>query len=328
MYKNKKIFITGGAGYVGSVLVPILLDQGYKVTVFDLFIYGESGLKNQNLKFVKGDIRDIEALKQAIPGHDLVLHMACVSNDPSFDLDPLLGKEVNYDAFRPLVEISKSSSVNSFINISSSSVYGLKSIPNVYEESSLEPLTDYSKYKVDCEKILASYTSDSFRTVSLRPATVCGYSPRQRFDVVVNILTNQAYNNKKIIVFGGEQLRPNIHIRDLCKAISMLITFDMNKISGEIFNIGANNLTINEIAKIVKRVIDNGSVIHNEPINDLRSYHIASSKIKDSIGFEPLLTVEDAVNDLKSAFESNLLPNSLNDPKYFNIKKMQNIKLK
>ena len=213
----KNIFITGGAGYVGSVLVPHLLDKGYMVTCLDLMIYGEEVLKKHpRLKIVKGDIRDVNLLQKVLTNQDIVIHLACISNDPSFELNPKLGKMINLDAFTPLVEISKRNFVKRFIYASSSSVYGIKSEKNVYEDMKLEPLTDYSKFKVDCEKILAKYSSSDFTTTTIRPATVCGYSPRQRLDLVVNILTNLGYHKKTIKVFGGSQLRPNIHINDMC----------------------------------------------------------------------------------------------------------------
>ena len=183
-------------------------------------IYGEHVLqKHENLNAIKGDIRDQDLLKKLIPGHDVVIHLACISNDPSFEMNPGLGKSINLDAFRPLVEISKNSNVKRFFYASSSSVYGIKEEPNVHEEMELEPLTDYSIFKADCEKILAEYQSDDFTTATIRPATVCGYSPRQRLDVVVNILTNLAYHKREISIFGGDQLRPNIHIKDMVEVI-------------------------------------------------------------------------------------------------------------
>ena len=327
-YNNKKIFITGGAGYVGAVLVPNLLDNGYVVTVLDLMIYGENVLPSHpNLNAIKGDIRDQTLLQKLLPGHDAVIHLACISNDPSFELNPDLGKSINLDAFQPLVEISKSCSVKRFIYASSSSVYGIKDEPNVHEEMELEPLTDYSQFKADCEKILAEYQSDDFTTVTIRPATVCGYSPRQRLDVVVNILTNLAYHKREISVFGGDQLRPNIHIADMVEAYMTLLDADKEKIAGKIFNAGYENQSVSMIAETVKNVVGEDVKLITTPSDDNRSYHISSQKIKDEIGFETTHTIQDAVEDLCAAFDKGLLPNSLEDEMYFNIKRMQNVEL-
>tara|TARA_B100001105_G_C22323176_1_gene413476 strand:+ start:11 stop:991 length:981 start_codon:yes stop_codon:yes gene_type:complete len=323
-----KIFITGGAGYVGAVLVPNLLDNGYVVTVLDLMIYGENVLPSHpNLNAVKGDIRDQALLQKLLPGHDAVIHLACISNDPSFELNPDLGKSINLDAFQPLVEISKSCSVKRFIYASSSSVYGIKDEPNVHEEMVLEPLTDYSQFKADCEKILAEYQSDDFTTVTIRPATVCGYSPRQRLDVVVNILTNLAYHKREISVFGGDQLRPNIHIADMVEAYMVIIKAPKDKVAGKIFNAGYENQSVSKIAETVKNVVGEDVKLITTPSDDNRSYHISSQKIKDEIGFETTHTIQDAVEDLCAAFDKGLLPNSLEDEMYFNIKRMQNVEL-
>ena len=324
----KKIFITGGAGYVGSKLVPKLLESGYEVTVLDLMIYGENVLDDhKKLKKIKGDIRNKNLLEKIIPGHDAVLHLACISNDPSFELNPSLGKSINYDAFEPLVKASVESKVNRFIYASSSSVYGIKKEKMVNETMSLEPLTDYSKFKADCEKILLKYQSDNFITTIIRPATVCGYAPRQRFDLVVNILTNLAYNKREIKVFGGKQLRPNIHISDMINAYLMVLEAPKNLISGEIFNVGYDNQSVDVIAQTVKKVVGSDVKIVNVQSNDDRSYHISSSKVETVLNFKPIFTVEDAVIDLTKAFEKKLLPNSLDDEKYFNIKRMQSINL-
>ncbi len=324
----KRIFITGGAGYVGAVLTPFLLQKGYHVSVLDLMIYGEEVLmSNNNLRIIKGDIRDTNLLKKELPNHDIVIHLACISNDPSFELNPTLGRSINLDAFRPLVEISKKSLVKRFIYASSSSVYGLKKEKEIHENISLEPLTDYSKYKAECETILKSYESENFTPIIIRPATVCGYSPRQRLDVVVNILTNLAYNKRKISVFGGKQLRPNIHIKDMANVYDKLITANKSKVSGEIFNVGYENKSVLELAKIVKDVLGNDIKLEETPTNDNRSYHISSNKIKKVLNFDAQFTIKDAINDLFDAFEKRLLPNSLTDDKYFNIKRMNSINL-
>tara|TARA_E500000178_G_C17031865_1_gene761027 strand:+ start:2550 stop:3530 length:981 start_codon:yes stop_codon:yes gene_type:complete len=325
----KKIFITGGAGYVGSILTPYLLQKGYCVTVLDLMIYGEEVLqKHKNLEIISGDIRDTHLLEEKIPGHDVLIHLACISNDPSFELNPKLGKSINLDAFEPLVKISKKSSVSRLIYASSSSVYGIKKEQNVNESMSLEPLTDYSKFKADCEKILFKYQSFDFTPVVIRPATVCGYAPRQRLDVVVNILTNLAFHKKEISVFGGNQLRPNIHIFDMARAYEYLIKAKKEKISGEIFNAGYENQSVNYLASQVKKVIGDDVKIKYLESDDNRSYHISSLKIKKTLGFETKKTIEDAIRDLKDAFLSKKLKDTLTDEKYFNIKKMNNLNLK
>jgi nucleoside-diphosphate-sugar epimerase len=325
----KKIFITGGAGYVGSKLVPRLLELDYEVTVLDLMIYGEHVLENhEKLKKIKGDIRNKGLLEKIIPGHDSVLHLACISNDPSFELNPSLGKSINYDAFEPLVKTSVESSVSKFIYASSSSVYGIKKEKNVTEDMKLEPLTDYSKFKGGCEKILNSYKSDNFITTTIRPSTVCGFAKRQRLDLVVNILTNHAYHNKEIKVLGGDQLRPNIHINDMVNSYLAVLDAPSHKINGEIFNVGFKNQSVNELALDVKEVIGKDVKIIHEKSNDNRSYHVSSDKIRKVLDFNTKYTIKDAVSDLKSAFERKNLLNTFKDEFFFNIKRMQSINLK
>ena len=327
--KFKNILITGGAGYVGSVLTKDLLKKGYQVTVLDLMIYGSEVLtKHKNLSIIKGDIRDQNLLNKVIPGHEVIIHLACISNDPSFELNPKLGRSINLESFLPLVEISKKKDVKRFIYASSSSVYGIKNEKDVHEDMELNPLTDYSKYKMECERILLKFKSKDFTPVIIRPATVCGYSPRQRLDVVVNIFANLGFNNREIKVFGGKQLRPNIHMKDMVNAYLILLEAENEKVSGEIFNAGYENISVQDLAKLTKSVLGDDIKLHNIPSNDNRSYHISSKKIKNILKFEPKYTIKNAIEDLKVAFEKKLLPNSLKDEKYFNIKKMQKINLK
>lgn len=323
-----KILITGGAGYVGSKLTPELIKLGHEITVLDLMIYGEEVLENHvNLKKIKGDIRDKKLLERIVPGHDAVIHLACISNDPSFELNPTLGKSINLDAFEPLVQISRNNNIYRFIYASSSSVYGIKKEKDVTEDMKLEPLTDYSKFKGDCEKILNSYKSDDFVVTTIRPSTVCGYAKRQRLDLVVNILTNHAYHNKKIRVFGGSQLRPNIHINDMINSYICILNSDYKKINGEIFNVGYRNQTVDELALDVKSVIGDEVQIKKERSNDNRSYHVSSKKIKDILGFETQYSIQDGIRDLQNAFSKGMIKNSFEDEKYFNIKRMQSINL-
>ena len=326
--KSEKIFITGGAGYVGAVLVPRLLNEGYEVTVFDLMIYGEQVLpEDSRLTTIKGDIRDTDLLRMSIPGHDVVIHLACISNDPSFELNPTLGRSINLDAFRPLVEISRNAGIKKFVYASSSSVYGVKQEENVDESMTLEPLTDYSRFKADCEQILLEYQSPDFTTVTIRPATVCGYSPRQRLDVVVNILTNLAYHKREITVFGGTQLRPNIHIEDMVEAYIAVLRAPVDVIAGQIYNAGYENQPVSELAEIVRQEVGADVKLTTTSTDDNRSYHISSQKIKDQLGFRATFNINKAVKDLLDAFEKGWLPNSLEDEIYFNIQRMQSLNL-
>ena len=326
--KSENIFLTGGAGYVGAVLVPRLLNEGYEVTVLDLMIYGEQVLpEDSKLTTIKGDIRDADLLRMSIPGHDVVIHLACISNDPSFELNPTLGRSINLDAFRPLVEISRNVGIRKFVYASSSSVYGVKQEENVDESMALEPLTDYSRFKADCEQILLEYQSPDFTTVTIRPATVCGYSPRQRLDVVVNILTNLAYHKREITVFGGTQLRPNIHIEDMVEAYIAVLRAPIDMIAGQIYNAGYENQPVSELAEIVRQEVGADVKLTTTSTDDNRSYHISSQKIKDQLGFRATFNINKAVKDLLDAFEKGWLPNSLEDEIYFNIRRMQSLNL-
>ena len=325
----RTVLVTGGAGYVGSVLVPKLLDKEYKVKVLDLYIYGEDVLapvkENPNLKEVRGDIRDRSLLEREVPGTDAIIHLACISNDPSYELDPRLGKSINYDAFIPLVEIAKRNGVKRFIYASTSSVYGVKQEDEVTEDMPLEPLTDYSKYKGKCEEVLLRQATEDFIATVIRPATVCGYSPRQRLDLTVNILTNHAINNGQITVFGGEQKRPNIHIQDITDLYVLLLEQPAHKIQRKIYNASYENHTIREIAEIVNRTLGDRIPIAIQPTNDMRSYHISAKRIKQELEFEPRHTIEEAILDLEGAFELGRIPNPMTDIRYYNIKVMQAI---
>ena len=328
----KQVLVTGGAGYVGSVLVPKLLNNGYMVKVLDLYLYGDNVLSavkdHPNLEEIKGDVRNQELLQQVMPGCDTVIHLACISNDPSFDLNPDLGKSINYDAFTPLVNISRDNGVRRFIYASSASVYGIKEVENVTEDMSLEPLTDYSKYKALCEDVLHKYQSPEFTTVIVRPATICGYSPRLRLDLVVNILTNHAVNTGQIKILGGEQKRPNLHIQDMTDVYMLLLKERDDKVS-HTFNIGCGNHTVRQLAEIVRDAVGAESVkMVVTPTNDPRSYHISSEKINNELGFYPQYTIEDAVQDLIVSFRDGLIPNSMTDSRYFNINLMQEIGLR
>lgn len=316
---------------MGAVLVPKLLQKGYQVRVLDLYLFGERVLEavmgHPNLEQIKGDIREQVVVRRALQGCDAIIHLACISNDPSFALNPALGRSINYEAFGPLVQISKESGVRRFVYASSSSVYGVKSESNVTENLPLEPLTDYSKYKALCEPVLLSVREPGFATLILRPATVCGYSPRLRLDLTVNILINHAVNNRKIPVFGGQQMRPNIHIEDVTDLYVKSLEWPDDAIDGKIFNAGYENRQVIEIADIVRRVVGKDVEVVTAPTDDNRSYHISSDKIRRELGFEPKKTIEDAVRDLYMAFADGLIPNPMTDIRYYNVETMQRLQL-
>jgi len=332
MIERKTVLVTGGAGYVGAVLVPKLLGKGYRVKVIDLYLYGEevlSAVRGQsNLKEVRGDIRDRTLLEKEIPGTDVIIHLACISNDPSYELDPRLAKSINYDAFLQLIEVAKKSAVKGFIYASSSSVYGIKKEAEVTEDLPLEPLTDYSKYKALGEEALLAAAADDFLVTIVRPSTVCGYSPRLRLDLTVNILTNHAINKGVITVFGGEQKRPNIHIEDMANLYLFLLEQPAVNIHKKIYNVGYENFKVRELAEKVKRTLGEKIDIVYTPSNDNRSYHVSSEKIKRELGFAPKFTIEDAILGLQAAFVAGKIPDSMTDIRYYNIKTMQAVSLK
>jgi nucleoside-diphosphate-sugar epimerase len=332
--KFKNVLVTGGAGYVGSLLVPQLLDLGYHVTVYDIMYFGDDFLPKQDpaLRIIEGDIRDTAKLAKACQGQDVVISLACISNDASFELDERLSTSVNLDAFEPMVIAAKRAGVKRFIYASSSSVYGVSDKPDVTEDHPLLPLTLYNKYKGLCEPLLFKHQSPDFVCVTIRPATVCGYAPRQRLDLSVNILTNHAINNGKITVFGGTQLRPNLHVQDMCDLYELLLEIPDAKIAGETFNAGYQNMSIMDIARTVRDVVmkefpDRAAIdIVTTPTDDIRSYHINSDKIRRMLGFSPRHTVEDAVRDLCKAFKANKLPNSMTDDRYFNVRQLKSLR--
>lgn len=331
----KKVLVFGGAGYCGSLLVPQLLSKGWEVTVYDTMWYGDNQFpKRDKLRLIQGDVRDLKKVQRASINQDCILHLACISNDASFELDEELSTSVNLNSFEPLVLAAKQAGVRRFVFASSSSVYGVSNSPDVTEDHPLVPLTLYNKYKGMCEPLLLKHTNDNFVGVIFRPATVCGYSPRQRLDLSVNILTNHAVSNNKILVFGGEQLRPNLHIQDYADLCILLLSAPDQKVSNQIFNVGYDNMSISSIAKTVKKVVEEiypekkDIPIEVSESNDPRSYHIDSNKIKISLGFQPKYSVEDAVRDLCNAFREGLLPNSFSEDRHYNVRTMKSIGVK
>jgi nucleoside-diphosphate-sugar epimerase len=326
----KNVLVTGGAGYVGNVLIPRLLGEGYNVTVYDVMYFGRRTLPDHpKLKIVEGDIRDAVRIAGALQGIDAVLHLACISNDASFELDEALSTTINFDAFEPIVVAAREAGVRRFVYCSTSSVYGVSDAPEVTEDHPLVPLTYYNKYKGMCEPLLFKHKADDFTCVTIRPATVCGYSPRMRLDLSVNILTNHAVNKGVITVFGGAQKRPNLHVQDVVDVYLLMLEAPHAKIHGETFNVGHQNMTIMDIALLVKRVVEEELPgrppidIRVTPSDDNRSYHINSDKIRRVLGYVPRRSIEDAVRELCRAFAGGKIPNSFDDDRYYNVRTLK-----
>ncbi|HLP07693.1 MAG TPA: SDR family oxidoreductase [Opitutaceae bacterium] len=309
----KHILLTGGCGYVGTVLTESLLQAGHRVTVFDIQWFGNYLPPHANLTVVRGDIREIATVPMA--GIDVVLHLANVANDPCAELNSKLNWEVNVLATKFLVEKAIACGVRQFVYASSGSVYGVKDEPEVTEELPLVPISDYNKTKMCSERVLLSY-ADQIRIQIVRPATVCGFSPRMRLDLSVNILTWLALRDGRITVFGGAQTRPNIHLRDMVRVYHHFLAHP--ELAG-IYNAGFENISILEIAERVKRHLPAEIVV--SPSNDPRSYRLSSRKLLVT-GFTPSATVEDAILELVAAHRSGVLRE---DPLWYNIRAMKAI---
>lgn len=320
-----RICVTGGAGYVGSALVPRLLENGHEVTVLDTFWFGDHPRDRVGLTKVRGDIRFKGDLRRCFTNQDIVIHLACVSNDPSFDLNPKLGAAINYDAFENILWALRECDVRRFIYASSSSVYGISDLPEVTEDVEKKPLTDYSKFKLACEVMLKSFGTGGEWTI-LRPATVCGYAPRMRFDLVANILTVNAMVNHYIKINNHFLKRPNICIGDMCRAYEWAIEADKKVVNEQTFNVGFENMTLRELAVAVRSVVARKIEIIEEQTDDSRSYHISSKKILEA-GFKPLDSVAYGIETVKNAINSGRLTRVMANSDYYNIKKMQELGL-
>ena len=321
----KKILITGGAGYIGSVLTRKLLTLDYQVTVIDTFMFTEMGLKDlwhhPHLKIVKADIRDFGSLRESLAGVEFVIHLAAIANDPSAELDLQLTRQVNLESYPALLDQAVKAGVRRFINLSSIAVYGINFTDNLTEEDAINPLTEYAACKAKSEEVVKDYNG-KLTTVSLRCGTVCGWSPRMRFDLSANTLTAYAIVSGKLAVWGGEQTRPQIHIQDVTDFIVGLLTVSDERIAGQVFN-AAYNLTVREIAEIIKEEMHGALELTSAPArSDERSYHVSSEKIVRQLGFNMKKTVRDAVADIIRAHEQGLWKDP-DDPLYHNIQVMQ-----
>lgn len=316
-----KICITGGGGYIGSALVPYLLKRGHQITVLDTFWFGDHLQAHDNLDKLVCDVRDVSGLDLAFKGKDAVIHLACISNDPSFDLDPGLGKSINYDAFKFIMKYVKDNYVKKFIYASSSSVYGVSDLPDVTERAECHPITDYSKFKRACEIDLMNWGLGDTQWTILRPATVCGYAPRLRLDLVVNAMTIDAVRNKRITVHGGMQKRPNINIRDMVRAYEAVLNKDCHE---KTYNVGFENLTLTEIAYKILRRVNKDIKPEFQETNDKRSYHVNSDLIKEELDFEPTHTIDNAIISIENAYEMKLIDPNLG-MRYFNLSLMKGL---
>ena len=306
-----KLLVTGACGYKGSVLVPKLLARGHAVTAFDIQWFGNYLPEHPDLTVVKGDVRETDTID--LRGIDAIIHLASVANDPCGDLDPKLTWEISALATMRLADKATRQGVRRFIYASSGSVYGVKSESQVTEGLELDPISEYNKTKMVAERVLLSYASDLCVQI-VRPATVCGVSPRMRLDVSVNMLTMQALINGRITVFGGDQVRPNIHIDDITDLYLFLL--DRPDIVG-VFNAGFENISIRDIAERVARTIPSEIVV--TPSNDPRSYRVNSDKLL-ATGFRPQKTVDDAIGEIVAAYQRGTLRN---EDRWHNLRWMQ-----
>jgi len=306
-----KILVTGGCGYKGHVLIPKLLEKGHQIIAFDLQWFGSYLLPHNNLKVIKGDVRHIETIP--LDGVDCIIHLSSIANDPCGDLNPQLTWEVSALATMQLADQAKRRGIKRFIYASSGSVYGVKEELQVTEELELKPISEYNKTKMVAERVLHSYQEDMVVQI-VRPATVCGYSPRMRLDVSVNLLTMQALSKGKITVFGGNQVRPNIHIDDIADVY--LHFLDHPEVTG-IYNAGFENISILDIAKLVTKHIPVEIAITES--NDPRSYRVNSDKLL-ATGFSPKKSVDHAIKEIIEKYRSGVLKD---EDKFHNLKWMQ-----
>tara|TARA_B100000586_G_scaffold263843_1_gene233585 strand:+ start:326 stop:1267 length:942 start_codon:yes stop_codon:yes gene_type:complete len=310
-----KILVTGGCGYKGHVLIPKLLNNGHEVIAFDIQWFGNFLNPHSNLKVVKGDVRNIDEIP--LEGVECIIHLASIANDPCGDLNPKLTWEVSALATMQLADKAKRHGVKRFIYASSGSVYGVKEEENVTEDLELDPISEYNKTKMVAERVLLSYQGDMIVQI-IRPATVCGYSPRMRLDVSVNLLTMHALSKGKITVFGGAQIRPNIHIDDIT---DLYIHFINHPEFVGVYNAGFENISILKIAQMVTE----GLPVEIEVIesSDPRSYRVNSDKVL-ATGFTPKKGVRDAISEIVENYNLGILED---EEKFYNLKWMQSNKL-
>ena len=306
-----RVLVTGACGYKGTVLVPKLLAQGHEVVAFDIMWFGNFLEPHPALEVVRGDVRNIDEID--LDGVDAIVHLSSVANDPCGDLDPKLTWEISALATMQLADKAVRKGIRRFVYASSGSVYGIKDEPQVTEDLELKPISEYNKTKMVAERVLLSYADDMVVQI-IRPATVCGYSPRMRLDVSVNMLTMQALTRRKITVFGGEQTRPNIHIDDITDLYVFMLEHPQHT---GVYNAGFENISIMDIARRVAACVETEIVVTES--NDPRSYRVNSDKLL-ATGFRPKKTVDDAVSEIIQKYKNGALRD---EERFHNLKWMQ-----
>jgi nucleoside-diphosphate-sugar epimerase len=335
MMPNKVVLVTGGLGYVGSRLTPHLLSRGYTVRVLDLALYGDQGLEalhaspdwpswSPRFQLIRGDIRQPEVAAAAVREVDAIVHLAAVSNDPTGEIDETLTRQVNFDAVGLLVSTARRAGVRRFINASSSSVFGKRDDHDITEVLEPQPITHYSRYKMLAEWIVRGAAAPDFCTVNVRPATICGYSPRQRFDLTVNKLTADAVRKGLITVHGGEQRRPNLGMTDMIGLYAHLLEVEAERINGQTFNFGFENLKVIDIARLIRAELSDLAVeIQVTETRDLRDYHISAEKIGRMLDFRQTSSIAAEVRGLRVQLETNAAFRDVDEARFYNMKTMK-----
>lgn len=325
---NKKVLIAGGAGYVGAVLTMKLLSLGYRVTVVDLLFYGQNSLATHpNLEVIRGDINDYKLMEKCLNKQNFVINLATITDGSQIPALEKIRKSTNVDACKYLGLLAKSYNIEKFIYASSASVYGNSQESRVTETTALNLLSDYALFKAECENYLLSLSSDNFCVACVRPCTIFGYSPRQRFDLIVNYMIASGFLNKTIPIFGANKVRPNVHIQDITNFYALLLEAPATSIAGQIFNVAYNNYRIGEIALQIKEAIQLPIDIITKETTDERSYNVSSQKALQILGFKDKFTIQDGVSELVSKIKQQEFHDPLNNSQYFNrVKKDYNLR--
>jgi len=330
MKKYKKIFVTGGAGYIGSILIRMLLEDGYEVTLFDKFYFGKDSITSinadKNFKIVEGDIRDRRLLEETIPGHDAVIHLAAIVGDPACAADADLAVQVNFNATVTVAEIAKKSGIERFVFASTCSVYGANQ-DEVRETSELNPLSLYAQSRLYGERGIVALAEGKFQPTILRFGTVYGLSPRMRFDLVVNYLTLKIFRENKMSIFGGDQWRPLVHVADIARAVKLALEAPAEKVAGEVFNVGSNseNYQLKELLPVYQSIFPKAEVSLIEEMEDKRSYRVNFDKISSVLNFKTNYYPEKGIREIREYLENAGPQSDFDHMKFYNHKTISNV---